>query len=230
MDVPRTPGAERGGAIIHQRVPTAVLVLVSVVVLAACGGGSSATTRPASFIPSTSPTSPTPSPVPTPLPSETPETSATSPEPTEFALPTPACPSPAKAVAVPDVTVSVGDSPGIVATKGSSTIETCSTTGAIDAAPTDPEVGLQARAGDVLHLALPSGWRFLRWEGYDRPVAGEGANVWPPVDTPERPDRIDAPVPTRTGDSIVGYTLWLTTSDQRAVGQIDVLVRVSVGG
>ena len=160
----------------------------------------------------------------------TPEPSATPPEPTEFVLPTPVCPAPVEAVEVPAVTVSVGHGPGIVATNGSSTITTCSTTGSNDAVPTDPRHGLKVNPGDVLHLALPPGWHFLRWEGYDHPIVGEGANVWPPTDTPGNPDAIDVPVPIRSGDSIAGYTLWLATADERAVGALDILVRVSVGG
>ena len=178
----------------HQRVRAPVLLLVLGALGAGCAvAGPSADTPPSPVVATIPPDSTiTPAPTPTATlrsPSHTPAASAIAAEPTEFMLPTPACPSPTEPVAVPSVTVSVGDAPGIVATKGSSTIATCSTTGVVDAIPTDPVDGLQAKPGDLLRLALPSGWRLLRWQGYDRPVAGEGANVWPPVDTPERPDR-----------------------------------------
>ena len=77
-------------------------------------------------------------------------------------------------------------------------------------------------------LALPTGWRFLRWEGFDRPAEGEGANVWPAVDTPERPSRIEVPVPIRPGESVAGFHLHIVRGDGRVVGWIDILVRVSV--
>lgn len=65
-------------------------------------------------------------------------------------------------------------------------------------------------------------------KGSDRNASGEGANVWPAVDTPERPARIEVPVPLRTGDSIAAYTMWPVSADSRIVGQLDILVRVSV--
>jgi hypothetical protein len=67
------------------------------------------------------------------------------------------------------------------------------------------------------------------WEGADRPVVGEGANVWPGTETPDRPGRIDVPVPLRAGDSIAGYLMWVVRADERVVGRIEILVRVTVG-
>lgn len=164
-----------------------------------------------------------PSTVPTPLAlGQTPP-----PEPTEFTPPTPLCPAPPNAVQTPTVTVSVADS-AILATNGSSGFLTCSTSATSDAAPTDPRAGVAAHPGDLLTLTLSAGWRILRWDGYDHTADGEGANVWPAVDTPERPDRIEVPVPLRSGDSIAGYHLWLVSVDGRAVGGLDILVRVSV--
>ena len=146
-----------------------------------------------------------------------------------FELPTPTCPSPPDAVRVPDLTVSIANGPTIVATRRSSTFTTCTTTAASDAAPKDPTDGLAAHAGDRMTLNLPAGWGFLHREGYDRPAAGQGGNIWPAVDSPERPMHIDVPVPARPGDSIAECGLWIVSLDGRVVGQLDILVRVTLG-
>jgi len=148
-------------------------------------------------------------------------------EPTEFAPPTPVCPAPPNEVQAPPVTVSVGGS-AILATNGSSGFLTCSTAGSSDAAPTDPTVGVVAHPGDLLTLTLAADRQILRWEGYDHPAGGEGANAWPAVDSPQRPSHVAVPVPLRSGNSIAGYHLWLVSIDGRAVGGLDILVRVSV--
>jgi hypothetical protein len=165
--------------------------------------------------------------VPTPT-AVAPSADALSSEPTPFAPPAAECPSPTSAVPLPVVTVSVGGGPAIAATQGSTTTVTCTTTGSADAVPSDPAEGVSAGPGDLLTLAVPSGWRFLHWQGSDRPVVGEGANVWPPTDTPERPRQIEVPVPVRSGDSIAAYDLWIISDDGRVIGQMAVLVRVSV--
>jgi hypothetical protein len=162
---------------------------------------------------------------PTPVP---PGPTATPAEGAEFVPPAPGCPSPAGPVEPPDVLVSVGDSPGIVATRGSTTLATCTTSSASDVVPGEPPAGITAAPGDVLRLSLPLGWRFLHWEGFDRPAAGEGGNVWPGVDTPDRPARIAVPVPVRNGDSIAGYTLWVIRDDGRVVGQIEIVIQVTI--
>ena len=77
-------------------------------------------------------------------------------------------------------------------------------------------------------LTLSNGWRFLRWEGFDRPAVGDGANVWLPTDTPGQPEQVDVPVPIRMGDSVAGYGLWMVSVDGRAVGQLEILIRVRV--
>jgi hypothetical protein len=150
------------------------------------------------------------------------------PEPTEFVPPSPVCPSPPRAPIVPKVVASIGSRPGVVATAGSSTLTTCTTTATSDAASIDPKEILIAHAGEKLRLALPVGWRFLRSEGFDTPAAGGGANVWLPIDTPDRPQQIDLQLPTRGGDSIVGYDLWIVSVDGRVVGQVGVEVRVRI--
>jgi hypothetical protein len=99
---------------------------------------------------------------------------------------------------------------------------------ASDVVSSEPPAGIAAAPGDLLSLSLPAGWRFLHWEGSDRPAAGEGGNVWPGVDTPDRPARIEVPVPARKGDSIAGYTLWVIRDDGRVVGQVDIVVQVTI--
>jgi hypothetical protein len=146
-----------------------------------------------------------------------------------FVPPAPGCPSPVDEVTVPDVTVAVGDGPAIVATPGASTLVTCSMTMASDTVGGgEPPDGLSAHAGDLLRLSLPAGWQMLHWEGFDRPAAGEGGNIWPGADTPDRPGQIDVPVPIRSGDSLAGYTLWVISVDGRVVGQLEVSVRVTI--
>ena len=180
-------------------------------------------------VPSSAPlVSASPSPAaadPTPVP---PGPTATPAEGAEFVPPAPGCPSPAGPVAPPDVLVSVGDGPGILATHGSSTLVTCTMSSASDVVSSEPPAGIAAAPGDLLSLSLPAGWRFLHWEGFDRPAAGEGGNVWPGVDTPDRPARIEVPVPARKGDSIAGYTLWVIRDDGRVVGQVDIVVQVTI--
>jgi len=51
----------------------------------------------------------------------------------------------------------------------------------------------------------------------------------PPTDTPQRPKRIDVLVPGRSGDSIAGFSIWMVGADGRMVGQLEILVRVSIG-
>ena len=97
-----------------------------------------------------------------------------------------------------------------------------------DVISSEPPNGIAAHPGDMLSLSLPAGWRFLHWEGFDRPAVGEGGNLWPGVDTPDRPGRIGVPVPARNGDSIAGYTLWVITNDGRVVGQVEIVIRVTI--
>lgn len=153
---------------------------------------------------------------------------ATPPDSGDFAPPAPGCPSPVDPLTVPDVTVSVGDGPSVVATRGASTLVTCSTTMASDTVGSEPPDGLSAHPGDSLRLSLPAGWQMLHWEGFDRPEAGDGGNIWPGVETPERPGQVDVPVPFRSGDSIASYTLWVISADGRVVGQLEVSVRVTI--
>ena len=167
--------------------------------------------------------------VPRPTAAATPA-STVEPAPTEFALPSPMCPSPLGPVIVPDILASVGDGPAVVATRGSSTFSTCTTTAHEDRVPVDPLVGLAARPGDVMTLTLPDGWFVLEWKGFDRPAVGEGANVWPATQTPSRPGSIDVPAPGREGDSIAGYLLSIERADSLVVGQLEITLRVTITG
>ena len=197
-----------------------IVFLVSLFVVVACGA-TVEQSPPASPLPSTAIEEPTLTPVP-PGPSGPP------PGPTEFVPPTPACPAPDGPIDVPAVSVSIGGGPAIVATRGSASLATCSTVATFDAALPDPETGLMAHDGDRLTLALPPGWQFLRWEGFDRPAVGDGGNVWPPIDTPQRPTSIEVPVPFRPGASIAGYTLTIMSDDGRVVGTLEIRLMTTI--
>jgi hypothetical protein len=177
-----------------------------------------ATTAPTATIPTAEPDL-------TPVPAGP---TATPPEPTEFAPPTPTCPAPTDPIGVPDVTVSIAGGPSIVATRGSSTFVTCSTVATIDAALPDPETGLTTHEADRLTMALPPGWQFLRVEGFDHPAVGDGGNVSPPIDTPQRPTTFDVPVPFRPGPSIAGYTLTVVSVDGSVIGTLDIRFMTSL--
>lgn len=167
--------------------------------------------------------------LPTPSPTAIPE-STVEPGPTAFALPSPVCPAPSGPVVVPDVLASVGDRPALVATRGSSTFSTCTTTAHEDVVPVEPAVGLAAQPGDVVTLTLPDGWVVLEWEGFDRSATTEGANVWPLTETPARPGSIEIPAPGRAGDSIAGYLLSIERADATVVGQLEIALRITIAG
>ena len=160
-------------------------------------------------------------------PLSTPDATA-APEPTEFGAPAPTCPAPQNAIQAPDVLVTVGDGPAVLATRGPSTMTTCSTTAVADGVPGDPVGEVLANSGDQMTLTLPAGWSFLRWEGSDHPAAGDGGNVWLPVDVAGAPSHIDVPVPLRTGASVANYSLWVVGFDGRVVGQLAISVAISV--
>ena len=185
--------------------------------------GYNATVSPTASVPQTPP--PTSAPSLTPVPGGP---TATAAEPAEFVPLAPACPAPPDADAVPQVLISIGKGPGILVTPASSTLMTCTTTSVTDAISSEPTEGLLAHPGDRMSMSLPAGWHFLRWEGSDRPVVGEGANVLQPTDTPDRPTQIEVPVPIRTGDSIVGLSSWVVSADGRIVGELGFQVAVTV--
>jgi len=140
----------------------------------------------------------------------------------------PASPLPSTAIEEPSLTpVPAGPSgPPAEPTQFVPPTPVCPAT--FDAALPDPETGLTAHEGDRLTLALPPGWQFLRWEGFDRPAVGDGGNVWPPIDTPQRPTTIEVPVPFRPGASIAGYTLTITNDDGRIVGTLEIRFMTSL--
>jgi hypothetical protein len=129
-------------------------------------------------------------------------------------------------VIVPDVRVSIGDGPAVIATRGATTFSTCTTTSATDVVGEAPSPWLTATHEDRIRLQVQAGWRIVRVEGYDSPAVGDGGNVDQPIDLPSGPDRVDVVVPFRDGDARAGWTLWLIRVDGRVVGQLDVAVRI----
>jgi hypothetical protein len=192
------------------------------------------------------PTAPVPTPTPSPAVSPAPTPSfaiatadplaIASVEPTDASLdpgvnaeyepPAPTCPSPPGAVIVPDVRVSVGDGPAVIAGRGASTFWTCTTTAATDVAGDPPLPWLTATHRDRLVLQVQTGWRILRIEGYDSSIGGQGGDITPPIDLADRPDRVEVAVPARDGDARAAWTLWLIRADGKAVGQLSVTVRL----
>ena len=219
-----------GGALSRWRGSGRRLVCLAPLLLAvACNAGTGPSAS-ASAVPSASPSTPiaSTSPDATTAASDSPPLDATPADPTEYAPPAPTCPSPPEAVIVPDVIASIGASHQILATHGSSTFSTCTTTAATDAIQGNPARGLVAHPGDRLTLSLPSGWQFLHWTGADRPVVGDATNIWTGTDIADRPSHIDVPVPGRPGDSIASYHLDIVRVDGRVVGWLEIYVRVSV--
>ncbi len=198
--------------------------LLPVLVLAACGGP--VTTSPGAT------DNPTPSLTPVPGakdPTEAPTLGATV-APTDdpgaaFSPPDPLCPAPAAAVEAPRLLASVGSQSALM-NAGSTSVVTCSTTGASDAIPVDPTNPLHLVAGEMIHVALSPGWHFLYWDSWNRPAGVEGANVTPGGRTPDRPISIDVPAPNRTGSSILGVVAWTISSDGRTVSGIEGTVLV----
>ncbi len=127
----------------------------------------------------------------------------------------------------PVVSATVENGPTVAATRGSYTTMTCSTTGVADADPAPPDKPLLARPGDTLRFTVPEGWRFARWEGFDAPLVGEGANVWGPTDLPNRPRSIELPVPLRPNNSIVSLTVVLVSDDERTIIELQLQLLVN---
>ena len=150
------------------------------------------------------------------------------PPPTPFAGPSPKCPGRTTASEPPAVVASVGVGPKVAGQIGSYTITTCSTTGSADMAGGNPTNAVDAKPGDELAVSVGTGWRIIRWEESDDPVAGDGTTTSQPVNVPEGTRAIRVAVPTRDGSSIVWLTLTMVTDDGRAVGTFPVafLVRV----
>ena len=143
----------------------------------------------------------------------------------EFELPPPTCPSPAGAVVVPDVRVSIGDGPAVIAARGAATFSTCTMTSQSDVASGTPAgPWLTATHEDRIHLQVQRGWLIVRVQGYDHPAVGDGGNVDPAIDVTPGSDQVDVPVPFRGGPTMADWTLWLIRVDGRVVGQLDVAV------
>jgi hypothetical protein len=125
--------------------------------------------------------------------------------------------------------MSGGGTPGVLATRGSSSTTTCSTVGTEDVVPPEPKKAISIDAGSPLALTIPSGWGFLYVEESDIAVGRKGTNITPGFETPGRPTRIEVPSPAQPGDSKVAFELWLISADGRIVGHLSItgLVRVT---
>jgi hypothetical protein len=204
--------------------PRTCALIACLLVLGACSTTDLAT--PAASSASARPTATTSDPTPVPG----------GPSPTEpadeggeaFVLPAAACPAPAVMPDVPPVRVATGHGAPIIATPGSSTLSTCSTTLASDSVGEDP-IGLSAHPGDRFAVSVPAGWVILAYDGFDRPKAGEGSNVTPTLATSSRTSQVEMPIPTRPGRSIVGIHLSIASADGRVVGEISASFQVEVG-
>ena len=199
-----------------------IATIVVSVLVAACA--SSSASRP--DLSSGSPTADVTGAVSSPSPSSGPSTPAA--KPTEFVPPSPVCPAPSDEVEPPDVVARIGEGAPLTATRGSSTFTTCSTVATSDVPqPIAPPNGLAAHPGDMIALALPAGWRFLRWEGVDD-TRLDGGTIFPPTDTLERPQQIEIPAGIRPGDYLGFYSLWIISADERVVGQLEIFIPVIV--
>jgi hypothetical protein len=206
-----------------------ILLLVACVGVWGCGGSSPS--APAAVAPSPVASRPAaPSSVASPSIAASPAPSIGESDAGEgFQLPNPVCPAPAVAASAPRVQVTNGAGESIVATEGSSTMSTCSTSSVTDTVGTDPEVGLIVRRDDVLTLEVAPGWSILAYEAYDRAASEESANVTPVVVLPSPAATIRLPVPPRKGRSIVGVTLSVVSASGQVVGQVGARFQVQVG-
>jgi hypothetical protein len=128
----------------------------------------------------------------------------------------------------PDVDAIVGIGDSFAPTVTADLVTTCSTSATGDYAGIEPETAHSARAGEPIRFFLDSGWHVLHWEGFDRDRDVEGSNVIL-GETPEgRPSFLSVPVPDRTGNVILGVTIWAITTDGRAVANVSASVWLDV--
>jgi hypothetical protein len=150
----------------------------------------------------------------------------------DFEPPAARCPSPPGSIEPPDVRVRAEEGKPIAATMGTTSVQTCSTTGVSDVGELDYPAPLTAHAGDELTFSVDRGWRILWVEEFDKPKRGEGGNVTPGVRVAGGPAEMTIPVPARTGNMIVGAHLWVVSDDGTVVASVEpmVWVRVEPGG
>jgi hypothetical protein len=209
----------------------AVAAILALLVLAALAVGSAVLEQDPvnlSVLPSASPAIPEPSPVPSPtvpaLPSESPAAT----EPLEYEPPAPSCPAPPGPVSAPPLAAVVGEGEAFAPTLTSDLVSTCSTVQPGDYAAVEPETSVRARAGELMRFVLDQGWHVLQWEGFDRSRASEGANVIEGEIPDGRPNFISLRVPDRSGDVILGVTIWAATTDGRVVAMVSASVWLEV--
>ncbi|MEO7663893.1 MAG: hypothetical protein ABIV26_02115 [Candidatus Limnocylindrales bacterium] len=198
--------------------------LAAVAVLAGCTGVGTSTAPQSTTSPTSEPTIvPVPSDVPTP--SQTVEPTVGEPE--AFVPPDPGCPAPLVGLEPPRLVATVGGV-ALPVIMGPAGVLTCSTSRSDEGPAPDPSVPLTATAGGSVRFELPPGWRYLSWEGWDRPVDQEGANVIVGAAPADRPTWIEVPVPARPGDSVLGISAWTISGDERTLSSITgaILVRL----
>jgi hypothetical protein len=92
----------------------------------------------------------------------------------------------------PVIAASSGNGQVVVATPGSYTTMTCSTTGSADVVSKPSKDSLAAYPGDTIRFTVPAGWRFVRWEGSHAPLHGTGTGgLWPPIHLEPEPELDD---------------------------------------
>jgi hypothetical protein len=103
---------------------------------------------------------------------------------------------------------------------GSSTTQTCGTTGVADVGELDYPAPLVGHAGDDLTFAVDGGWH-IRWiQAYDRDKREGSGDTTREGPVAEGPAEVTIQVPARTGNRIVGMTMWVVSDDGRTVAQL----------
>lgn len=156
-------------------------------------------------------------PTPVPVPSSSAEVVVTP----DLEPPGPLCPGPAVPAPEPNVSVRIGDGAPVPATMGSSTTQTCTTTGVADVGELDYPAPLVGDAGDDLTFAVDGDWH-IRWiQVFDRDKREESGDTTREGPVAEGPPEVTIPIPARTGNSIVGMTMWVVSDDGRTVAQLN---------
>jgi hypothetical protein len=127
------------------------------------------------------------------------------------------------------VTVSLGGASAVPTATTGEMVMTCSTVNPSDIGEVAPRPFTAVRAGDPIQVAVETGWEILHWEGFDRPLDGEGTNVIVGETPTDGPRAITIAAPNRTGDVILGVTLWAQTGDGRVIASLSRVIWLQVG-